>query len=202
MNADIEGDDNSSVSDFFKKLDFKPLPVLVFLAGIFILAIGAGLFLFKSDLKNDDIKIIAAGVDTPSEIVVHIDGAVNIPGVYKLPIDSRVNDAVAAAGGFSHEANISVVNLASKLGDGQKISVPKTGEEVKGVSVSTAIAADGVINVNSASQASLESLPGIGPVTAVKIINGRPYTSMEELLSKKVIGKSVYVKIKDLVSVY
>ena len=174
---------------------------LLFL-GIFILAIGAGLFLFKGTNKQDDIKIIAAGGDMPSEIVVHIDGAVNRPGVYRLPADSRVNDAVGAAGGFSGEANISVVNLASKLSDGQKILVSKTGEEVKGVSVSTTAAADGVINVNSASQASLESLPGIGPVTAVKIINGRPYSSQDELLSKKVITKLVYEKIKDLISVY
>lgn len=174
---------------------------LLFL-GIFILAIGAGLFLFKGTNKQDDIKIITAGGDMPSEIVVHIDGAVNKPGVYKLPTDSRVNDAVGAAGGFSGEANISVVNLASKLNDGQKILVPKTGEEVKGVSASTAADAGGVINVNSASQASLESLPGIGPVTAAKIINGRPYSSQDELLSRKVITKSVYEKIKDLISVY
>lgn len=122
------------------------------------------------------------------------------PGVYEVSADSRVNDAVVAAGGLSADADRGRVNLAAKIVDGQKVFIPKVGEASSFAEAGTLGASTALINVNSASQAELEKLPGIGPVTAQKIINLRPYNGVSELLSKKAVSTSVYDKIKDLVT--
>ena len=136
--------------------------------------------------------------------MVHVDGAVLKPGVYELSESARVSDAVSASGGLSDSADMTKVNLAAKVSDGQKIYVPKIGEsDVKGVGVGDAgSGSTGLININTASESQLDTLPGIGPVTAQKIIASRPYSTPEELLTKKAVGQSVYEKIKDLVTVY
>lgn len=187
----------------------KILVIGFFLLGIFVLAIGAGLFFFRNQGKGDDIQIISAQNAatqsasqlckvSPCEAVVDIGGAVNRPGVYKLANNLRVNDAIAAAGGLAGDADTSKMNLAAKIGDGQKIYVPTkldssmVGRSVAGVST--------LVNINSATEAELDSLPGVGPVSANKIIASRPYGSLEDLLSKKAISASVYAKIRDLIS--
>ncbi|MFI5265545.1 MAG: ComEA family DNA-binding protein, partial [Candidatus Levyibacteriota bacterium] len=115
-------------------------------------------------------------------------------------------DAFIAAGGLNSSADRNYVarsiNLASPLKDGMKIYVPKLGEAPSNsISSSTSTSnGSGPVSVNSASQEALEALPGIGPVTAGKIIAGRPYSSVDELLTKKAVGKSVYDKIKDSIS--
>ena len=91
--------------------------------------------------------------------------------------------------------------MAAKLIDGQKVYVPTTSEQVvSGQGLVVGQSQNGLISINSGTQAELESLPGVGPVTAQKIISLRPYGSVEELLSKKAVSNSVYAKIKDLVS--
>ncbi|HYM65593.1 MAG TPA: helix-hairpin-helix domain-containing protein, partial [Candidatus Sulfotelmatobacter sp.] len=99
------------------------------------------------------------------------------------------------------------INLAQKLSDGAKIYIPKIGEVVSlnqnsesnvlGVQAQTSL-----ININSATSESLDSLPGVGPVTAQKIINSRPYATIDELLSKKIVSNSVFTKIKDKITVF
>ena len=137
--------------------------------------------------------------------MVHVDGAVVNPGVYKLKSDSRINDVIVAAGGLSAEADQTKINLAAKINDGQKIHVPAVGELV-GQSVSgsvSQVAGDSVnqsININTASESELDKLPGVGPVTAQKIIASRPYSAPEELLVKKAVNNSTYEKIKDLIT--
>ena len=101
------------------------------------------------------------------------------------------------AGGLLATADKSQINLAGKISDGQKIHIPEVGE--------TPVTAFGKLNqtlvsVNSATQAELDTLPQVGPATAAKIIAGRPYTAVEELVSKKAVSQSVFDKIKDLVS--
>ena len=182
----------------------------LFFGGLFVLALGTGLFFFKSQNSSSDIQIIATTEDTATtentdkkEIVVHVDGAVFKPGVYKLATNSRVDDAVKIAGGLTADADGSKVNLAAKLADGQKIYIPKVGEQLGSSVVSSLVAGQntsGLVNINSDSQSRLEELPGIGPVTAQKIITARPYTSLEDLLNRKVVSKSVWEKIKDLVA--
>ena len=140
-------------------------------------------------------------------IKVDVEGQVLKPGVYSLNADSRVQDALIAAGGLSPDANRNAINLAAKIADGQKIYVPAVGETVSAsinnsIRGSTPNSGDvsGLVSVNSGSQAELEELPGIGPVTAQKIIDMRPYGSTEELLDKKAVGKATWEKIKDQIS--
>jgi competence protein ComEA len=164
-------------------------------------------------LKLEDLpkSSLVSAENITKDITVDISGAVKIPGVYRFEKDSRVEDAIRQAGGFSEQAHKQFVskslNLATKLIDGQKIYIPFEGEiasvaplAVLATTTSTGsnptIQNKGVINLNSSTQSELESLNGIGPVTASKIINGRPYNTVGELLSKKVVSKSVYEKIK------
>lgn len=177
------------------------LAVVGFLfVGIFILALGVGLFAFKAKQNSvEDIQIISASVSpvAASEIVVDVDGAVLAPGVYKLAKDSRMNDVITAAGGLAQEADRSRINLAAKVLDGQKVYIPVVGGPVGQIAGESV---NGPISINSDSQSRLESLPGVGPVTASKIIASRPYSSLEELKTKKAVGSATYEKIKDLIS--
>ncbi|MBR6459435.1 MAG: helix-hairpin-helix domain-containing protein [Actinomycetaceae bacterium] len=144
-----------------------------------------------------------------ADIVVYISGAVAAPGVYTLPAGSRVNNGVEAAGGLSQDAQSALVNLASTLSDGEHIHIPAQGEDV--LTPNTAGGAQvpdgssGKININTASAAQLEELPGIGPALSQTIIswredNGR-FASPEDLLEVSGIGQAKYAKLKDLVSV-
>lgn len=148
---------------------------------------------FSSDEKQASM---AGAQAIEAEIFVDVEGAVIHPGVYFLPIDSRVDDALILAGGFSSDADMkaisSSINRAAKLSDGAKLYIPREGDtEISPNSLSS------LININLASQSELESLAGIGEVTAGKIISNRPYTRLEELVEKKAIGQSVFEKIKD-----
>jgi competence protein ComEA len=144
-------------------------------------------------------------------IAIDIEGAVEKPGVYTLPDTSRIQDVLIAAGGLSANADrIKVsqgMNLAAKITDGGKVYIPfqgdtagvqggdTTGSNILGSQTSR------MTNINTASLADLDNLPGIGQVTAQKIIDGRPYTSTDQLASKKIVKQSVWAKIKDQVTV-
>lgn len=145
------------------------------------------------------------GAEAENSLQIDVSGAVASPGVYVLSSASRVQEAIAAAGGFASTANTAWIarnlNLAAKLSDASKLYIPFVGEQGM-ISVDEGGMAHvgdkvGLININTASQAQIEALPGVGPVTAAKIINGRPYRSVEDLLAKKVVGQSVFGKIKD-----
>jgi len=147
-------------------------------------------------------------VPTETPIIVYITGAVPRPGVYALPQGARVQDAISAAGGFLAEAEKSQINLARLIEDGEKLDIPfiegaspvipTPGEEV--VSTTTEL-----IDINIASQAELESLPGIGPTTAKKIIEYRqqngPFLSAQDIINVSGIGPGTYERIKDLITV-
>lgn len=183
------------------KFQVNPIILALFLGGLFLLALGAGMVFFRGQ-GGEDVKVIPGGVAGESsyakasedKILVHIDGAVVRPGVYKLGGDARVDDAVAAAGGMTTDAESTKVNLAAKLVDGQKVMVPRVSAEQSFAGQA------GLVSINSGTQAELESLPGVGPVTAQKIMSLRPYGSVEELLGKKAVSSVVYQKVKDLVS--
>ncbi len=147
-------------------------------------------------------------VPTDRPIVVHITGAVPRPGVYALPDGARVQDGISAAGGFLAEAEKSQINLAGLLEDGAKLDIPY----IEGASPVLATPMPEVvtsttelINLNIASQAELESLPGIGPTTALKIIEYRdangPFLSAEDIINVSGIGPGTYERIKDLITV-
>jgi competence protein ComEA len=122
----------------------------------------------------------------PQRLVVDVVGAVRRPGVYRLPDGSRVADAVARAGGPTPRAELDLVNLAARVGDGEQVVVPRQGALVGGVPVTPGGGAvGGPIHLNSATLEQLDTLPGIGPVTAQKIVDYRarhgPFGSLDEL---------------------
>lgn len=151
-----------------------------------------------------------------AQIVVDVEGAVIKPGVYKLPFESRVSNALIAASGLSLEANrdwvAKNINMAAKLNDGAKIYIPSIKEKTIANTSSTNLRqADlgggrsetgGLVNINSATWQELDALPGIGSVTAEKIINSRPYGSINELLNKKVVTQKVFEQIKEKITIY
>ncbi|WP_084157300.1 ComEA family DNA-binding protein [Haematomicrobium sanguinis] len=150
---------------------------------------------------------------TASAIKVYVTGAVASPGVYALGSDSRVEDAVEAAGGLTEEADALKVNLASKLSDGQQIYVPQVGEDVPpgiaagpgAASGSSSGGSGGVVNLNSASSDDLQELPGIGPALAERIVQWRDenggFRSVEELDNVSGIGPALMGRLRDRVSV-
>ncbi|MDO4533884.1 MAG: ComEA family DNA-binding protein [Coriobacteriia bacterium] len=148
---------------------------------------------------------------------VYVVGAVKHPGVYTVSSGARVADALEAAGGFAKGADTVAVNLARPVVDGEQITVPKKGDEDSegttrgdtGVMIAgepAAIgAADGKVNINSASATELEALPGIGSAIAEKIIASRqaegPFTAPEELKRVSGIGDKKYAAIADLITI-
>lgn len=191
-------------SGWRQKLDQYKFPIGLFLLGT-VLIIGG---IFASGPGRAKAKSFPKEslVSAEKMISVDVSGAVNKPGVYQLKEGARIADAVSSAGGVAEGANAEYIskylNMAQKLSDGSKVYVPFKGEEgtlpIGGVGTSVA----GKVNINTASQAELEALSGIGPVTASRIISDRPYQVVDDLLSKKIISKPVFEKIKDLISLY
>ena len=190
------------------------LPLAMGLVGLVLLiggVISSGIIskTFVKSTKTGTGISQASVVSNPSEVKVDVSGAVMDPGVYTLSVNSRVEDAIKAAGGVTGAADpaylAKTLNLAQKVSDGMKIFVPEAGQ-FSGQSGSSSVAGastqNTLININSASLAELDKLPGVGPVGAQKIIDGRPYGSIEELFTKKAVNRSVYEKIKELVSVW
>jgi competence protein ComEA len=147
------------------------------------------------------------------QLVVDVQGAVVRPGVIHLPAGSRIGDAIAAAGGFGPRVAAERVgrelNLAAVLRDGDQVVVPSRDDSGPaagggGQGRSPAPAAAGPVDLNHATVSELDALPGIGPVTANKIVSARdekPFASVDELRSRKIVGAATFDKIKDLVAV-
>lgn len=152
-----------------------------------------------------------------ADLVVEIVGAVRQPGVYRLPAGSRVGDLLTAAGGYGPRVDTArserVLNLAAPLTDGAQVRVPSrddaagaasgSGPVASGVGVSGG-SAGAKVDLNHATQAELEALPGIGPATAQKILTAReeaPFASVDELRSRGILGEKTFEKLRDLVTV-
>ncbi|WP_455136289.1 ComEA family DNA-binding protein [Thermophilibacter sp.] len=143
-------------------------------------------------------------------LLVHVDGAVAAPGVYELPGGARANDAVAAAGGLAEDADTTSLNLAAPLSDGEKLHVPREGEEAAAPAASDAGASGqgaqtGLVNLNSATVEELDTLPGVGESTARAIVEDReangPFTAPEDLMRVSGIGEKKFERIRGLVCV-
>ncbi|MBS5245362.1 MAG: ComEA family DNA-binding protein [Actinomyces graevenitzii] len=162
-----------------------------------------------------------SGGDTAGsgQIVVDVDGAVAHPGLYKLPPDSRVQAALAAAGGLSPQADAHRINRAAKLHDGQKLYVLSQGESTPPLAASSGQGCEGqactsteggvagsdpegqgLVNINTANATQLTQLPGVGPAIAQKIIDYRtangPFTSVDDLTKVPGIGAAKLAQIK------
>lgn len=142
---------------------------------------------------------------TAEMIQVHIAGAVNSPGVYSLPEGSNVNQAIELAGGPTEQAATNMINLATLLEDGQRVYIPSIDDSNQDTQRGTTISLPGLVNINTATQAELESLPGIGAVKASAIIGFRTsngfFLSIEDLLKVDGIGASTFDQLKDLITV-
>ena len=157
--------------------------------------------------------------EPPENVVVYVCGAVVNPGVYELPEGSRIDDALAAAGGFSEDADRTYVNLAARLSDGSKLQIPTISEtsdealtkEIESFDTgdngykSGASDGSGLININTASQTELATLPGIGEGIAGKIIKYRDengsFKSIEDIMKVSGIKDKLFSKIKDQITV-
>ena len=174
---------------------------------------------FKNEVINDNEKIY-----------IYITGEVNNPGIVVLPIGSRIVDAIDCAGGITQKADIMKVNLVYMLQDGMKVNIPSSielknnpnfeyitmssGDEKNDSNIKNATTVDkksesafkvSNVNINTATQTELETLPGIGPSLALKIINYRKengkFKSIEELKSVNGIGENKYEEIKKYIYV-
>ena len=139
-------------------------------------------------------------------IVVVDVGAVRRPGLYRLEQGTRIADAVSRAGGATPKADLALINLAALLADGEQVVVPRRGTTVPGAVAGAApgAAATGPVHLSTATLEQLDSLPGIGPVTAQKILDYRQkhgaFTSVDELDAVPGIGPSRLDQLKDLVA--
>jgi competence protein ComEA len=161
----------------------------------------------------EGVEVVAAS--TQPDLIVEIVGAVVRPGVYRVPPDARIGDLVDVAGGYGARVDADrasrELNLAAMLHDGDQIRVPSRDDQ-PGTAGQPAPAAEGpssgdpggAVDLNRATSAELEALPGIGPVTAGKILGARdeqPFAAVEELRTRKLVGEKTFEAIKDLVVV-
>jgi competence protein ComEA len=141
-------------------------------------------------------------------VAVHVAGRVRRPGLVRLPVGSRVQDAIRAAGGVASGADLDAVNLARRLVDGEQVRVPRHGDPVPvpapGAAGSTGSDPTVPFDLNTATVEQLDALPGVGEVTANRIVTYRsshPFTSVDELLEVPGIGQRRFDQLKDLVTV-
>jgi len=215
----------------------RGMVVLVLVAAIAAVATAFGVWRDRPEprpIETSTVAALSAGAASPAgmavtttpttfdaapaatQIVVSVTGLVASPGVVRLPADSRVADAIAAAGGAQPGANLTGINLAAKLADGDSVVVTDTpapaGDRTATAQGSGAAGAgpagpqpSGVVNLNTADEAALDTLPGVGPVMAQNIVawreaNGK-FTSIEQLQEISGIGPSRYAQIAGLVTV-
>lgn len=143
--------------------------------------------------------------DDPAVLVVHVDGAVAAPGVYELAEGTRVNDAIAAAGGLAEGADTSSINLAAGVLDGEKVYVPLEGEAGSAGAASGAEDTPAPININTATIEELDELPGVGEATARAIVEDReqngPFSVPEDLMRVSGIGEKKFAKLEGRICV-
>lgn len=192
-------------------------------------ALGIGAFVLAASGPGGEINVDGGAAWTASGragetsrapsaavgLVVDVQGAVLRPGVLQLAPGSRVGDAIAAAGGYGPRVDAEragrELNLATELQDGDRIVVPSrddpapaAGAPTSGGATEPGGTSGGLVDLNRATAAELDELPGIGPVTAQKIIDARtekPFASVDELRERKVVGASTFEKLRDLVTV-
>ena len=202
---------------------------IILLTVSLIITIAALAVYVKNNQENTDQEVINNSQPEQTlsgNIFVDVSGAVKKPNVYQMVFGARLKDIIDKADGLSDEADVIFFNrnfnLARIIADQEKIYIPSIMELNNGVFIENSRTFDYTsprqssnvvlgtaeapqdkvvsININTAAIEELDQLPGIGQVTANKIINNRPYSTINELLTKKVVNKSVYEKIKDLIT--
>lgn len=188
------------------------LPITRHQAIVIVLLLGAGLLVgarwldrSRTTSPHADIPVrVRAGPATRSKVVVDVAGAVRRPGLYRLPDGSRVADALRRAGGAKPKAFLQALNLAAPLVDGQQVLVPDRVAGMAAVTAGAGVAgATGPVSLSAATLEQLDTLPGVGPVTAQKILDYRaahgPFRSVEALDAVPGIGPATIEELRDLV---
>ncbi|MGH2811999.1 MAG: helix-hairpin-helix domain-containing protein [Actinomycetota bacterium] len=177
---------------------------LIAMLGVAVVAGSVLVFMRTSPAPAPPVRKVEAAPDKTDVLVVHVAGLVSKPGVYELSAGSRVKDAIEAAGGPVDGADLDTLNLAAEVADGTKIYVPRSGQTAQPATAASGQPAEKV-NLNTATQSELESLPGIGPVIAERIIAFRErnggFASVRQLLEVEGIGPKKFEAIEDLVVV-
>lgn len=202
------------ILDFFTKKESIVVIASIFIVGV-LLSIkafgnakepkleGVDAVFSENTIENDTVKLNIIETEN-SLIMVHISGEVYHPGIYELLVGDRVVDAVNIAGGLTKQADVDKINLAKKINDEDKIYIPALGEEVSiSIEMQTNTQESGKININVASEADLQSLPGIGEVIAARIVEYRKTTkfkNIEDILDVSGIGQAKFEAIKDSIS--
>ena len=188
-------------------------PVMYVLIGVLAgLLLAGGIWVGARAPQGENVELRPA--PTPEPLRVHVAGAVVRPGVYALSEDSRVTDAVEAAGGFVAEADKNALNLAARLDDGERLDIPYVAGFVAADTQGFVVVTEGtpsplagadLVNINTASAEELDKLPGIGLTTAQRIIAYRtdngPFAAIEDIINVSGIGTATYDEIKDLITV-
>lgn len=215
FNTTRAGEPPPSTPSFFTRLKQFWLPAVI-ISGIACVAIGILIYKWptESSVTSDAAEVIVNLDEQPTNttIYVYISGAVEHPGVYPVREGDRVATLVDAAGGILSTADKqylnSQLNLSQRLKDEQKIHIPFEGETTNSTNQtqqnvpinSDAATGSNLISLNTASESELDSLPGVGPATAQKIISARPFLEISELLKKKIVSQSVYDEIETVLS--
>jgi len=178
--------------------------------GVFIGLLSTGILLMLAGPPRGK-AITLSPPPSPRPLMVHLSGAVLHPGVYALPPGSRIQDGIQAAGGLNEGADTSLLNLAAPIQDGERVYVPSeslappTSSGMLPLPSQEPNAPSTLININTASAGELESLPGIGPTLAQRIIEYRtshgPFTNIEAIQDVSGIGPAKFEQIKQLISV-
>lgn len=218
-----------------KKLNKKIIIIsiiIIFTIGIYYLFIKEDDYLESSSIvselstneENEETENKILNTGDKEKIVIYIAGAVKNEGIYELDENSRIADSIEKAGGLTEDANIKDINLAYVLEDGMKIYIPKNSDnnevedntniyvskESGSATTKTTESTNNKtqntkVNINTATQTELETLPGIGPSIAIKIINYRKengkFINIEDIKKVSGIGDSKYAKIKDLIKI-
>lgn len=205
--------------------------ISIFIIGIYYFSIrekdyieSGSITSISSQTENNINKEENENKDSKEKIIIYIAGAIKNEGVYELDENSRIADSIEKAGGLTEDANLQDINLAYMLEDGMKIYIPKNSESnndntesnatmkndkrettVKNIENKNSKTQNIKININTATQTELETLPGIGASTALKIINYRKengkFKSIEDIKNVNGIGDSKYNKIKDMIKI-
>ena len=209
-----------------QKINKKILFIIIIISGIIY-----GVFNYFTQNKNkENLENISQDIiinnqteniteenNNQEKIVIHITGAICNEGIYELEENSRIADAVKMAGGLKEDADLKQINLAYVLEDGMKINIPSKNENINEDSNNTEsyISKENLnssnntkiskVNINNATQTELETLPGIGPSTALKIINYRKekgkFNKIEDIKNVNGIGENKFNKIKEFIKI-
>jgi competence protein ComEA len=191
---------------------------IIILCSVLSLIVGGAVVHFTSHRQSSTPVIVSTPIPTstppytptPAPVRVYVSGAVRMPAVYELPPGSIVQDAVNAAGGPTSDADLDHINLALELCDQQQVYVPRRGETNPPPPVSGGESGGGgqeetLVNINTALAAELETLPGIGPALAGRIVAYReangPFETIEQIQNVPGIGPATFEGLRDLIAV-